>query len=87
MARTSAAEASGWTSVLPQPAELPSRIRNKLEDTTPSPPASPQSDVDRQADTVPPPTARPKVVTVPEPMPPTNGDMPEVPPAPRVPAI
>ena len=87
MASKSAAEANGWTSVLPEPAELPSRIRNKLAASTPAPPASPQSDVDRQADTVPPPTARPKVVTEQEPKAPENGDVPAVPPPPRVPSI
>jgi hypothetical protein len=87
MASNPEAEASGWTSVLPEPAELPSRIRNKLEASTPAPPSSPQSDVDRQADTVPPPTARPKVVSDPKPASSGEGEVPVVPPAPRVPAI
>jgi hypothetical protein len=76
-----------WTSEIPEPAELPSHIQNKLEPNTRVRPASRPSGVDRSADTVRPPTASPKAVADPDPSSENDSDVPAVPSAPRVPVI
>jgi hypothetical protein len=79
--------ATAWIYEFPEPEELPSHVRNKLEPDTRLPAPSPRPSVDRSADTVRPPTPLPKVVTDPKPSSSSDLGVPPVPAAPRVPVI